>query len=87
MPTLTINGQSVSVAAGASVLHACLDLGIEIPHFCYHPHLPVVGNCRMCQVEIEKQPKLAVSCFTPTADGMAVHTHSERAVEARKAVL
>ncbi len=87
MPTLTINGRSVTVSAGASVLQACLGLGIEIPHFCYHPRLPVVGNCRMCQVEIEKQPKLAVSCFTPAADGMVVHTHSERAVTARKGVL
>lgn len=87
MPTLTINGQSVTVPAGTPVLEACLRLGIEIPHFCYHPRLPVVGNCRMCQVEIEKQPKLAVSCFTPAADGMVVHTHSDRSVAARKAVL
>jgi NADH-quinone oxidoreductase subunit G len=87
MPTLSINGQTLTVPAGTPVLEACLKLGIEIPRFCYHPRLPVVGNCRMCQVEIEKQPKLAVSCATPAADGMVVHTHSERAVAARRAVL
>jgi len=87
MPTFTLNGKTVTVPPGTSVLQACQQQGIEIPHFCYHPRLPVVGNCRMCQVEIEKQPKLAVSCFTPVADGMVVHTHSDRAVAARKAVL
>ena len=87
MPTFTLNGKTVTVPPGTSVLQACQQQGIEIPHFCYHPRLPVVGNCRMCQVEIEKQPKLAVSCFTAAADGMVVHTHSPRAVEARKAVL
>ena len=40
-----------------TVLQACKQAGIEIPHYCYHPKLPVSGNCRMCLVEIEKSPK------------------------------
>ena len=38
--------------------------GIEIPHYCYHPALTVVGNCRMCLVEVEKAPKLQIACNT-----------------------
>lgn len=35
-----------------TVLQACKHAGIEIPHYCYHPKLPVVGNCRMCLVHV-----------------------------------
>jgi len=49
-----------------------------IPRFCYHPGLPVAGTCRMCTVEVEKAPKLMTACSTPAADGMIVHTQSER---------
>ena len=39
-----------------------LNNGITIPHYCYHEDLSIVGNCRMCLVEIEKAPKPVVSC-------------------------
>ena len=59
----------------------------SIPHYCYHPGLPVAGVCRMCLVEVEKAPKLAPSCATSVAEGQVVHVHSEKALEARKGVL
>ena len=58
-----------------------------VPHYCYHPGLPVAGVCRMCLVEVEKAPKLAPSCATAVAEGQVVHVHSEKALEARKGVL
>ena len=62
------------------VIEAARAQGIEIPHFCWHPKLSVVGNCRMCLVEIEKMPKLAIACSTQVAEGMVVHTANERVI-------
>lgn len=87
MPTLQIDGTSVTVEAGLNVIQAAETLGIEIPHYCYHPGLSIAGNCRMCLVEIEKMPKLQIACNTRVADGMVVTTSSERVKQAREAVL
>ncbi len=84
---LTVEGREVEVPKGTSVLEAAKLAGVLIPHYCYHPSLPVAGVCRMCLVEIEKTPKLAASCATPVAEGMVVHVDSAQAREARKGVL
>lgn len=84
---LSVDGMPVQVPAGTSILEAVLRTGGEIPHFCYHPKLRVVGSCRMCQVEVHGTPKLVISCATPVADGMEVFTASERVKKARNAVL
>ena len=62
MPLLKIDGQELEVQPGARVLDEALKAGIEIPHYCYHPALTVVGSCRMCLVEIEGLPKLQTAC-------------------------
>jgi len=85
--TLTIEGRQVSVPAGTSILEAAKYAGILIPHYCYHPSLSIAGNCRMCQVEVEKMPKLAPACATAAAEGQVVHVYTEKALEARKGVL
>ncbi len=64
MPLLKIDDREIKVAAGTTVLDAALANDIEIPHYCYHPVLEIVGSCRMCMVEIEGMPKLQVSCNT-----------------------
>jgi NADH-quinone oxidoreductase subunit G len=87
MVNLTIEGRAVSVPAGTSILEAAKYAGVLVPHYCYHPGLPVAGVCRMCLVEVEKTPKLAPSCATSVAEGQVVHVHSEKALEARKGVL
>ncbi len=69
------------------MIRAAAKVGVEIPHFCWHPGLSIAGNCRMCLVEIEKMPKLAIACSTQVTDGMVVHVNSPKAIEARKAVL
>jgi NADH-quinone oxidoreductase subunit G len=85
--TLTIEGRQVTVPAGTTILEAAKAAGILIPHYCYHPGLPVAGVCRMCLVDVEKAPKLAPSCATAAAEGQVVHVHSEKALEARQGVL
>src|SRR4030042_6695575 len=87
MPKCTINGTEIEVAAGTTVMQAAESLGFHIPHFCYHPDLPVDGNCRMCLVEIEKMPKLQIACNTAVADDMVGHTNSEKAAQAHRTTL
>ena len=84
---LTIEGRPVSVPAGTSILEAAKAAGVLIPHYCYHPGLPVVGVCRMCLVEVEKMPKLAPACATSVAEGQVVRVHTDKALEARQGVL
>jgi NADH-quinone oxidoreductase subunit G len=87
MPKCTIDGKDIEVADGTTVIQAAEELGIRIPRFCWHPDLPVDGNCRMCLVEIEKMPKLQIACNTVVRDGMVVHTNSEKAAEAHRTTL
>ncbi|HEX9202795.1 MAG TPA: 2Fe-2S iron-sulfur cluster-binding protein, partial [Vicinamibacteria bacterium] len=87
MPKCTIDGKEIEAAPGTTVIEAAARHGIEIPHFCWHPDLPVDGNCRMCLVEIEKMPKLQIACNTLVTEGMVVRTRSEKAVEAHRTTL
>src|SRR5688572_2703462 len=87
MVNLTIEGRQVSVPAGTSILEAAKTVGVLIPHYCYHPGLPVAGVCRMCLVDVEKAPKLAPACATSVAEGQVVQVRTEKALEARKGVL
>ena len=87
MAKLTIDGQEVEVPNGTTVLQAAQHLGIEIAHFCFHERLAIAGNCRMCLVEQERAPKPIASCAMPVADGMVIHTQSERAKRARHNVM
>ena len=68
-------------------MDATNQLGIYVPHFCYHKKLSIAANCRMCLVQVEKAPKPLPACATPVAEGMKVQTHSEQAVTAQKGVM
>jgi NADH-quinone oxidoreductase subunit G len=87
MPKLTVNGIQVEVPPGSTVLQACQQAGVEVPHFCFHERLAIAGNCRMCLVEQEKAPKPIASCAMPVAEGMVIHTESEKAKKARHGVM
>jgi NADH-quinone oxidoreductase subunit G len=50
--TVNIDGKDIAVPKGTNVIEAARQLGIEIPHYCYHPKLTVAGNCRMCLIEM-----------------------------------
>src|SRR5437773_2478891 len=84
---LTIDGAPVSVPPGTLVIEAAKQAGVLVPHYCYHPGLPVAGVCRMCLVEVEKAPKLQIACATTVTEGMVVKTQSVQAKDARQSVL
>src|SRR6201985_2109147 len=87
MPKMTVDGIEIEVPAGITVLQACELAGKAVAHFCFHERLNIAGNCRMCLVEQEKAPKPIASCAMPVADGMVIHTQSEKAKKARHAVM
>jgi NADH dehydrogenase/NADH:ubiquinone oxidoreductase subunit G len=84
---LIIDDVEVSVPAGTTILKASEKLGKSIPHFCYHDGLPIVGQCRMCYVEIEGQKKLATSCSTTVTEGMKVKTDSPAVKQGQNSTL
>jgi NADH-quinone oxidoreductase subunit G len=84
--TLTIDGRSISVPKGTTVLQAAIENGIQVPYYCYHPGLGIDASCRVCLVKIEKMAKLQTSCSTPAAEGMVVHTQDRESVEGRAGV-
>jgi formate dehydrogenase major subunit len=102
MPTLTIDGRSVTVANGATILDAARALGIEVPTLCWYPKLPVVGSCRLCLVHVHDGPapaltgpatgkpmpgRLRAACATVAEEHMVVATESHSAVANRRSVL
>ena len=87
MLEIEIDGQTLSVNDGATVMDAAAQAGVYIPHFCYHKKLSIAANCRMCLVQVEKAPKPLPACATPVTNGMKVWTHSESAVKAQRGVM
>lgn len=73
--SLIIDGRRITVAKGTNIIEAARQAGIDVPHYCYHPALSVPANCRICQVKVTGQPKLAVACHAQVAEGMEVFTH------------
>jgi NADH-quinone oxidoreductase subunit G len=97
MPKIIIDGRSVQCREGINVLQAALDIGIDVPHYCYHPGLSIVASCRLCLMEM-KMPdpktrelvwshKLVPSCQTPARDGLEVRFETEKIHEHRKRIM
>ena len=87
MAKVTVDGKTVEVPNGANALEACRAAGVDVPHFCYHPALSIVGQCRMCMVEVEGVPKIQASCTVPVRDGMVIKASTEKALAARNATM
>ncbi|THK39467.1 NADH-quinone oxidoreductase subunit NuoG [Ensifer sp. MPMI2T] len=87
MVSITIDGQTLEVEAGSTVLSAAERLGIDIPTFCYWKRLPALASCRMCLVEIEGLRRLQPSCATVVTDGMVVRTNTPLIEETRSSML
>src|SRR5204862_550265 len=84
---LDIDGKSVSVPEGATVLDACKKLGVDTPTLCWAENLTPVNVCRVCVVEVEGARTLVPSCSRKAEPGMKVKTDSERVRVSRKLVL
>ncbi|MBX3355311.1 MAG: (2Fe-2S)-binding protein [Phycisphaeraceae bacterium] len=97
MPQLTINGKTYDFEKGETILQVALRNEVEIPHYCYHPGLSIVANCRICLAEVwapnpktgklEPGPKLFPTCQHPAAEGQVVYTESPKAIANQKAVM
>ncbi len=98
MPSITINGTRCEFEQGQMVLQVALDNEIEIPHYCYHPGLSIVANCRICLAEVwapnprndnklEPIPKLLPTCQILAGDGQEVHTDSPKAIANQRTVM
>jgi NADH-quinone oxidoreductase subunit G len=86
MPMIFINGAAIESGEHPTVLQAALANGFYIPHFCWHPQLSIVGNCRVCVVEQEGRG-VDIACNMPVVDGMRIQTESEPVLAQRKAML
>lgn len=85
--TLEIDGRSVSVPEGTSVIRAAAEVGITIPKLCATDSLDSFGSCRMCLVEIKGQKGTPASCTTPAAEGMKISTQTDRLARIRRGVM
>jgi NADH-quinone oxidoreductase subunit G len=97
MGLVIIDGTEIEVADHERLngIQAARRVGVEIPHYCWHPGLTVVASCRMCLVEsgtraadgkISMLPKLVPACQTPAKDGTVFVTNSEKVQQARAMV-
>ena len=84
MGKVTIDGVEVEVQDGINIIEAAKIADVHVPHFCYHPSLTVVGQCRMCLVEVEGMPKLQAGCSTTVKDGMKIHVWNDKVEKARQ---
>ncbi|WP_124949340.1 NADH-quinone oxidoreductase subunit NuoG [Sulfuriferula thiophila] len=87
MLEIEIDGNKIAIPAGGTIMDAAAQVGVYIPHFCYHKKLSIAANCRMCLVQVEKAAKPMPACATPITDGMKVFTKSDYAVKAQKGVM
>src|SRR6201996_5523108 len=85
--TLTIDGQSVTVPEGTSIMRAAMEAGTQIPKLCATDMVDAFGSCRMCLIEIEGRAGTPASCTTPVMPGLVVHTQTERLKKLRKGVM
>ncbi len=84
---IEIDGRTLTAKPNQTVIQVADEAGIYIPRFCYHKHLSIPANCRMCLVEVEKAPKALPACATPVAPGMKVFTRSQKTLLAQRAVM
>ena len=87
MVTLEIDGHSITVPEGTSIMRAAMELGTKIPKLCATDSLNSFGSCRLCLVEIEGRKGTPASCTTPVAPGIKVKTQSDRLGNLRKGVM
>ena len=89
MPNLFLNGLSITVEKGMTILDAAKFYGIDIPTLCHYEGLSPYGACRLCVVEVGEpgRSKLVSSCTCEVEEGLQVRTHSERVMRARKMLI
>lgn len=92
MAKIQIDGKQYEVKPGKNLLETCLALGLDVPHFCFHPALGSVGACRQCAVkkfkdQDDKRGRMVMSCMDPVTDGMIISIDDDEAKEFRATVI
>lgn len=92
MVKISVDGKYYDVKPGRNLLETCLALGIDIPHFCFHPALGSVGACRLCAVKKfrdkdDTKGRIVMSCMEPVADGLIISVNDQDAKSFRAAVI
>jgi NADH-quinone oxidoreductase subunit G len=92
MPTIYIDNRPYTVKEGRNLLDACLDLGFDIPYFCWHPAMHSVGSCRVCAVkqfkdEQDTHGRIVMSCMTPAADNVRISIDDPEVKEFRAGII
>ncbi len=92
MATVYVDNRPYPMSERQNLLAACLELGFDLPYFCWHPALGSVGACRQCAVkqfkdESDHKGKLVMACMTPVSEGARISIHDPEAVEFRKGVI
>jgi len=85
--TVEIDGRSVTVPEGTSIMRAASLADLDVPKLCATDSLEHFGSCRLCLVEIDGRRGYPASCTTPVAEGMKVRTQSEKLTQLRRSVL
>ncbi|WP_417415989.1 formate dehydrogenase subunit alpha [Hoeflea sp.] len=84
---LVIDGNTIEVPEGTSVMRASMEAGIQVPKLCATDMVDAFGSCRLCLVEIEGRNGTPASCTTPVSEGMVVHTQTGRLKDIRRGVM
>jgi formate dehydrogenase alpha subunit len=87
MVSLTIDGKSVQVELGTTILEAAATVGIKIPTLCWLKKVSPTGACRVCAVEIEGVDRTMTACNTPVKEGIKVTTDTPALLEARRKIM
>ena len=92
MPTIKIDGTSYEVEEGSNLLQACLNLGLDLPYFCWHPAMGSVGACRQCALvqylrEEDEHGRIVMGCMTPVTDGAIFSLDGDQARGFREAIV
>jgi formate dehydrogenase major subunit len=85
--TLNIDGMTVTVPAGTSIMRAASGAGVQVPKLCATDSVDPYGSCRLCLVEVEGRRGYPASCTTPCENGLNVRTQSPKLAELRKGVM
>ena len=87
MVHLTINNIPLAVPKGTKIMQAAQELGIDIPHLCYHEDQRIKARCRLCSVEVVGKRRLLAACSTEVWEGMEVHTDTQIVRDTQVAIL
>jgi NADH-quinone oxidoreductase subunit G len=92
MPMIYVDGQEIEVKEGENVLEACLNAGLDLPYFCWHPSMGSIGSCRQCalvqyQNDEDAKGRIIMGCMTPVSEGARFSLKAENATEFREAVV